>query len=154
MTELHDHNHSPDHSNSSNSDSNSSDHRPNPEPALPANPTSSDEVRQIWRDVMANEAPEDLSDPYMQFTAGVFKNVWARPGLTRKERRLISLTAIATRGSAEALPHHIRAALELGDLTKDELLEWVVHLAHYAGWPASAESYIAVQTAAAQNAQE
>jgi len=112
------------------------------------------EVRQIWRDVMANEPPENFSDPYMQFTAGVFKNVWARPGLTRKERRLISLTAIATRGSAEALPHHIRATLELEELTKDELLEWTVQLAHYAGWPASAEAYVAVQTAAAQSNQD
>lgn len=120
----------------------------------PDSTTDHDEVRQIWRDVMANEPPENFNDPYMQFTAGVFKNVWARPGLTRKERRLISLTAIATRGSAEALPHHIRAALELGEITKDELLEWVVQLAHYAGWPASAEAYIAVQTAAAQNAED
>ncbi len=128
---------------------------PDPTPVQPPSqpsqvPQTPEEIQQIWRDVMANEPPESLGDPYMQFTAGLFKNVWSRPGLTRRERRLITLTAIATRGSAEALPHHIAAALKLGDLSKDELMEWVVHLAHYAGWPASAEAYVILQTAAAQ----
>lgn len=112
---------------------------------------TAEHARNIWREIMQNEPPDDLSDPYLQFTANLFANVWTRPGLSRKERRLISLSAIASRGSAEALPHHIRAALQCGDLTKEELLEWVVHLAHYAGWPAGAEAYLAVQVAAPQN---
>lgn len=128
-----------------------SDPTPDPTPTQPPEaPETPEEIQQIWRDIMANEPPGSLGDPYMQFTAGLFKNVWSRPGLTRRERRLITLTAVAARGSAEALPHHIGAALKLGDLSKDELLEWVVHLAHYAGWPASAEAYVILQTAAAQ----
>ena len=119
-------------------------------PTPPTDPADHEHARQVWREVMAHEPPEDFNDPYVAFTAGVFQNVWSRPGLSRKERRLISLTAIATRGSAEALPHHLGAALELGDLTKDELMEWVIHLAHYAGWPAAAEAYVTLQTEAAR----
>lgn len=108
-----------------------------------------DHRRQAWREIMGNDPPEDLSDLYLQFTSDLFVNVWTRPGLSRRDRRLITLTAVATRGSPEALPHHIKAALQLGDLTREELSEWVVHLAHYAGWPASAEAYIALQVAQA-----
>ena len=94
---------------------------------------------------MATGAPERLNDPFMQFTAGLFKNVWTRPGLTRRERRLITLTAIAASGPAEIVPHHLNAALKCGDLSKEDLLEWVVQLAHYAGWPSAAQAYNYIQ---------
>ena len=106
-----------------------------------------DQRHQAWREIMGNDPPEALSDLYLQFTSDLFVNVWARPGLSRRDRRLITLTAVATRGSPEALPH---PALQLDDLSPEELSEWVVHLAYYAGWPASAEACIALQTALSQ----
>ena len=68
----------------------------------------------------------------------VFGEIWTRPGLTRKERRWISLTCAATSGMVPAVEAHIRGALTSGDITSDELNECVLQLAQYAGWPTGA----------------
>ncbi|MCY3577585.1 MAG: carboxymuconolactone decarboxylase family protein [bacterium] len=105
--------------------------------------------RVAWNNIMLVDPP-DSDDLYLRFTKRVFTDVWARPRLERRERRLITLTAIAATGNGPILPHHLKPAMESGDLTPDELEEWVVHLAHYAGWPASAQAYTALRMAAAE----
>ena len=90
--------------------------------------------------------PPDSDELYLRFTKRVFSDVWSRPGLARRERRLVTLTAIAATGNGPILPHHMKPALESGDLTTNELAEWVVHIAHYAGWPASAQAYTTLRT--------
>jgi 4-carboxymuconolactone decarboxylase len=101
-----------------------------------------------WRDVMRREPPP-ITDPYTQFTAELFDRVWARPGLARRDRRLVSLTAVALSGQRDPLVFHLRAAVESEDLSVDELHEWVVHLAHYGGWPIAATAYGALREVAA-----
>jgi len=96
--------------------------------------------RVAWREVMGFEPPP-VEDPYAEFTTELFDRVWGRPGLSRRDRRLVSLTAIATRGLQMPLGVHIEAAISSGDVTAEELHEWIVHLAHYAGWPSAAEAY-------------
>ncbi|MCY4036002.1 MAG: carboxymuconolactone decarboxylase family protein [bacterium] len=105
--------------------------------------------RVAWNNIMLDDPP-DSDDLYLRFTKRVFTDVWARPALGRKERRLVTLTAIAATGNGPILPFHLKPALESGDLTASELAEWVVHLAHYAGWPASAQAYTALRTAAVE----
>ena len=105
--------------------------------------------RVAWNNIMLDDPP-DHDDLYLRFTKRVFTDVWARPRLGRRERRLTTLTAIAATGNGAILPFHMKPALEAGDLTTDELAEWVVHLAHYAGWPASAQAYTALRTVAAE----
>ena len=94
--------------------------------------------------------PPDSNDLYLQFTKRVFSDVWSRPRLGRKERRLTTMTCIIASGNAAILPFHMKPALESGDLTADELAEWVVHIAHYAGWPASAQAYTTLRTIATE----
>lgn len=105
--------------------------------------------RVAWNNIMLFDPP-DSADPYIQFTKRVFTDMWSRPKLGRKERRLTTLTCIVASGNAAILQFHMKPALESGDLTPDELLEWVVHIAHYAGWPASAQAYITLQTVSAE----
>ncbi len=105
--------------------------------------------RAAWNNIMQVDPP-DSDDLYLRFTKRVFTDVWARPGLGRRERRLTTLTAIAATGNGPILPHHMKPALESGDFTPDELAEWVIQLAHYAGWPASAQAYTALRTVAAE----
>src|SRR5260370_39761169 len=93
-----------------------------------------------WRDVMRREPPP-ITDPYTQFTAELFDRVWGRPGLARRDRRLVSLTAVALSGQRDPLVFHLRAAVESEDLSIDELHERVVHLAHYGGRPTPATPY-------------
>lgn len=102
-----------------------------------------------WRDVMRTDPPP-ATDAYLQFTAELFDRVWARPGLARRDRRLVSITAVALSGQREPLGFHLWAALESGDLTLEELDEWVVHLAHYGGWPIAASAYGALREAEAR----
>ncbi|WP_420639263.1 carboxymuconolactone decarboxylase family protein [Candidatus Poriferisocius sp.] len=105
--------------------------------------------RVAWANIMGDDPP-DHDDLYLRFTKRVFSDVWSRPRLGRRERRLTTLTAIAATGNGPILPFHMKPALESGDLTPDELAEWVVQLAHYAGWPASAQAYTALRTVVAE----
>jgi 4-carboxymuconolactone decarboxylase len=65
----------------------------------------------------------------------VFAEVWSRPGLTRKERRWISITCACMTGAPVAMEAHFDAALGTGDISMDELREFVIHFAAYAGHP-------------------
>jgi 4-carboxymuconolactone decarboxylase len=71
----------------------------------------------------------------------VFGDIWGRPGLTRKERRWISLTLAAVSGQPTAYVSHLRAALTSGDITRAEIDEWLAQFAHYAGWPIASGVY-------------
>ena len=105
---------------------------------------------EAWREVMGRDAPP-IADPFMEFTSDhVFGRVWTRPGLTTRDRRLITLTAIAAAGAEAALATHLGAAYRSGDLDLDELDEWVVHVAHYVGWPAATPAYMALGALKAQ----
>ena len=95
----------------------------------------------MWREVMQTEAPA-ANDPYTELTTDhLMGRVWTRPGLARRDRRLITLTLAAVAGQRDPLRNHLRAALESGDLSVAELHEWIVHLAHYGGWPAGTTAY-------------
>ena len=67
-----------------------------------------------------------------------FAQIWTRPGLTIKERRLISLSVAATAGSRLGFSSHLRGALDSGDLSEEELWEWLIHFTQYAGYPKAA----------------
>ncbi|WP_143548900.1 carboxymuconolactone decarboxylase family protein [Rhodococcus sp. ACS1] len=67
----------------------------------------------------------------------LFDQVWTRPGLSIRERRLITLSCIAAVGAAKPMAAHVAAALESGDLTREELEEAALQCAAYVGWPAA-----------------
>jgi 4-carboxymuconolactone decarboxylase len=64
----------------------------------------------------------------------VFGDVWERPGLSKRDRSLITVAALTATYRPEQLRVHIARALENG-VTKDELGELFTHLAFYSGWP-------------------
>jgi 4-carboxymuconolactone decarboxylase len=65
----------------------------------------------------------------------VFSEIWTRPGLTRKERRWIAITCACWSGAPIAMETYIGAALRTGEITVEEMHEFVVHFAVYAGYP-------------------
>lgn len=69
----------------------------------------------------------------------LFGDIWERPGLSKRDRSLITVAALVSLYRPEQLPFHLAKALENG-LTQDELTEAVTHLAFYAGWPAAASA--------------
>jgi 4-carboxymuconolactone decarboxylase len=92
--------------------------------------------RARFAEVMPYAAPESDA-PFVRdgVVAAVFGDLWTRDGLTTKERRLISITCVCAAVVPHAVEDHLRSALVSGDLTVDELQEFVLHFAYYAGWP-------------------
>lgn len=64
----------------------------------------------------------------------LFDDVWRRPGLSPRDRSLITVAALIALYRQNELPFHLRKALENG-VTRDEIVEAVTHLAFYSGWP-------------------
>lgn len=72
----------------------------------------------------------------------LFGDVWERPGLSKRDRSLITVAALIALNRPEQLRHHLQRARENG-VTKDEVVEVITHLAFYSGWP-NAVSAIAI----------
>ncbi len=64
----------------------------------------------------------------------LFGDVWERPGLSKRDRSLITVATLVAGYRTNELPFHLKRALENG-VTKNELVELITHLAFYAGWP-------------------
>ncbi|MER6085869.1 carboxymuconolactone decarboxylase family protein [Streptomyces sp. NPDC001833] len=64
----------------------------------------------------------------------LFGDVWERPGLSPRDRSLVTVSVLAALHRGEQLPYHLGVALENG-LSVEELSEAITHLAFYAGWP-------------------
>jgi len=73
----------------------------------------------------------------MELTDDVlFGDVWERPGLSKRDRSLITVAALVALYRINELPHHIQRAIQNG-VTREELAEVFTHLAFYAGWPSA-----------------
>ena len=64
----------------------------------------------------------------------LFGDIWERPGLSKRDRSVVTVSALVAMNRTEQLPFHLGRALENG-VTKDELVELITHLAFYSGWP-------------------
>ena len=67
----------------------------------------------------------------------LFGDVWKRPGLSPRDRSLVTVTCLIALYRTNELPFHLKRALENG-VTRDELSETITHLAFYSGWPTAA----------------
>src|SRR3954453_4763404 len=83
----------------------------------------------------------------------LFADIWNRPGLSMRDRRLLLLGLLVGDGSFDVLPIQLSAALTNDELDETTARELVVFLAHYAGWPAGARLLTMVEQALAQQAQ-
>ncbi len=72
----------------------------------------------------------------------LFGDVWKRPGLSPRDRSLITMATLVALYRTNELPFHLKKALENG-VTKDELIELITHLAFYSGRP-TANSAVAI----------
>jgi 4-carboxymuconolactone decarboxylase len=104
--------------------------------------------------------PADIPGPYVAFTVDhLFGEVWTRPELDIRDRRLMTIGVLAALGQSQLVEIQFQSALDRNELTVDQVRETVVHLAHYIGWPLStgvneaAEKVIARRAKAAQKAE-
>ena len=79
----------------------------------------------------------DIAPALATYTDEVlFGDVWERPGLSKRDRSLVTVACLVSLYRTNELPFHLKRAIENG-VTKDELIEAITHLAFYAGWPAA-----------------
>ena len=66
----------------------------------------------------------------------LYGDIWERPGLSKRDRSLVTVAALIAMNRPDQLRSHLRIARENG-LTQEELIETITHLAFYAGWPSA-----------------
>lgn len=77
----------------------------------------------------------DINPKLAQLTDDVlFGDVWARPGLSQRDRSLVTVSALIALNRPDQLRSHLQRARDNG-LTEAELVEAMTHLAFYTGWP-------------------
>jgi len=104
--------------------------------------TRYDDGMAVRREVLGDEHVDratagatDLTRDFQELiTDYAWGAIWTRPGLDRRSRSLITLTALVARGHHEELAMHLRAALRNG-LTVDEIKETLLQTAIYCGVP-------------------
>jgi len=64
----------------------------------------------------------------------LFGDVWERPELSKRDRSLVTVSALIALHRPDQLRFHLNRAVENG-LTKEQLIEVITHLAFYSGWP-------------------
>lgn len=77
----------------------------------------------------------------------LFADIWNRPGLSNRDRRLLLLGALVGNGDHDVVPIQLAAALANDELDGDGLREVAIFLTHYAGWPAGARTFTQVEAA-------
>jgi 4-carboxymuconolactone decarboxylase len=73
-------------------------------------------------------------------TEGAWGSVWARPGLSRRERSLITIALLAAAGHDEEVAMHVKATMNTGASAED-IKEALLHVAVYAGVPAANRAF-------------
>lgn len=99
-----------------------------------------DELRrrglEKMNEVYGWEMPNIEGDPYFDLTVDhLFGTIWTRPGLSMRDKRIMTLTAVTAVGNSELAEIQANAALANGELTEDELKEMAIFLTHYLGFP-------------------
>ncbi len=80
--------------------------------------------------------PEHLHDDFLFNTVDqLFSEVWARPTMSVRDRRLVAMGVIASQGEAETFEIQVRASMHKGELSRDDIKEIVLLLPYYVGYP-------------------
>jgi 3-oxoadipate enol-lactonase/4-carboxymuconolactone decarboxylase len=103
-----------------------------------------DDGMRVRREVLGDDHVDRATDAATELTADfqrliteyAWGSIWTRPGLDRRTRSLITITALVARGHHEELALHLRAALR-NDVTVDEIRETLLQSAIYCGVPAA-----------------
>jgi 4-carboxymuconolactone decarboxylase len=114
---------------------------------------SDDDAMRIRREVLGDEHVDRAEARKSGFTEEfqalitryAWGEIWSRPGLDRRMRSAITLTALVAGGHWEELALHVRAALRNG-LSEDEIKEVLLQTAVYCGVPAGNRAFAVAQS--------
>ena len=78
----------------------------------------------------------DMPGDYFALTADhLFGDIWSRPGLSMRDKRMMTLTCVTALGISDLAEIQVNAALHNDEFTVDELKEMAIFLTHYLGFP-------------------
>jgi 4-carboxymuconolactone decarboxylase len=88
-------------------------------------------------DSPAQQRIGDFAPKLVSLTDDVlFGDVWERPGLSKRDRSLVTVATLIALYRPEQMAAHMQRAIDNG-VTVDELVEVITHVAFYAGWPSA-----------------
>ena len=113
---------------------------------------SNEDGMKVRREVLGDEHVDAAIERTTEFTADfqdlitryAWGEIWSRPGLDRRTRSAVTLTALVALNHHEELAMHVRAALRNG-LTPDEIKEVLLQTAIYCGVPAANRAFAIAQ---------
>lgn len=104
--------------------------------SMPAAPPSSAEATTAPQ-TPAQKMFGDVSPKLAELTDNVlFGDVWERPGLSKRDRSLVTVSALIAMNRPDQLRSHLVRARD-NDVTQEEVIEAITDLAFYAGWPSA-----------------
>jgi len=125
---------------------------------MSAEKQQSDEAKRLARgeEVLKKIYGADGAGPIMSLAGSpfvgetvkhLFGEVWDRPGLSIRDRRLLVLGATAMLGRSDLVETQVKGALRAGDMDAEQLEEAVLQLAFYTGWGNGTAMWQGVQAA-------
>ncbi|WP_129977163.1 carboxymuconolactone decarboxylase family protein [Rhodococcus sp. Q1] len=98
-----------------------------------------DETRRRGLEMMSKvygwEMQDGPGDHFAVTADHLFADIWSRPGLSIRDRRLLLLGALTAQGLTDVAEIQIAAALHNEELDEQQLREIALFLCHYVGWP-------------------
>jgi 4-carboxymuconolactone decarboxylase len=91
-------------------------------------------LKKMGRERLMLDQKAVYPDMYEMSVAHLFGDVWARPGLSLRDRQLVTLAANIALCRPRGNYSHYRSAMHIG-ITRKEIFELIIQVAHYAGWP-------------------
>ena len=123
----------------------------------PSSSPSDDEGMRVRREVLGDEHVDravakttEFTAPFQDYiTRTAWGDVWARPGLDRRTRSMLTLALLTALRYEDELAMHVRAARRNG-VTPGEISEVLLHSAVYAGVPAANQAFAIAQRVLAE----
>jgi 4-carboxymuconolactone decarboxylase len=93
-----------------------------------------DLLKKMGRENLMMEQKALSPDLYEMSVGHLFGDVWARPGLSLRDRQLVTLAANIAMARPTGNFSHYRSAEHIG-ITREEIMEVIIQVGHYCGWP-------------------
>ena len=95
----------------------------------------------------------DLPGDYFALTADhLFADIWSRPGLSMRDKRIMTLSVVTALGLSDLAEIQVNAALNNQEMTPEELREMAIFITHYIGFPLGSRFNNVVETVVARQA--
>jgi 4-carboxymuconolactone decarboxylase len=91
-------------------------------------------LKKMGREKLMLDQKALCPDMYEMSVGHLFGDVWARPGLSLRERQLVTLAANIALARPTGNYSHYRSSKHIG-ITHEEICEVMIQVGHYAGWP-------------------